>query len=502
MEDKFNDLIDFINIERSEDLRKIINHRAMDKELYEIFNNSLRSGNYYYENSKNKKLVLSSEVMDNFIIILEELANLKDVMPNMYDNYKKDILGRLEPQGDVIYDPQYMLKFKWAVINVNTDIAELNIKLGRLKEVKRDYYDFTLKNLKKISEYHKIQNLVKQVEKVSRLISFNEHKNIKDLIECANLEILNYLPVAKIGEGGTRNVYKVIHEQRGHILALKLDKKLEDITNKRAKYVLGNKPDGELAKRERLALIDLTHENLARMWGFGSYDGRDYIVEDFVEGITLEGLIKDKGVITDIGLALIFAPLFRVLEYLKEKGYVHRDIKPNNILISKDFKTVKLTDLQNAVKVNECNEYIGSSYGSLRTMAPKLILDNIASFASDNYSLGVCMYYTITGKYPFDLEIIEDLKHDKDKFNKYHTKCNLEIYKELFNSKDKEIKFIGFHDDINNISYLDLIKLYITNTRTFNYHLIEDSSIDFVKSSEDIINEFERRHKQIKNTIF
>ena len=282
-----------------------------------------------------------------------------------------------------------------------------------------------------------------------KILARNEIGTIGEFEELSELlELPNYLPIKKIGEGATRKVYKVVHEQRDHILALKIEKDEKEITNPRSKLIAQQHGDN-LSKRERLALMDLTHENLARMWDFGNNNGRNYIVEEYVEGKTLEQMIREKGKLNAKELILIFAPIIKATRYLREKGYVHRDIKPDNILISNDFNIIKLTDLQNAVKINESETYIGKSFGSIRTMAPEVILEGKASFSSDLYSIGVCMYYTITGEYPFDY---------------VRSKENKTILKNKKNGMKRKLNEIDLPQDLKNL--IEIFLLYKPEDRS------------------------------------
>ena len=326
---------------------------------------------------------------------------------------------------------------------------EILNKIKNNPNIKQKYYPYINKllNSKNLNTALRLNTGNSRIEKTIKLLEYNDVKSLEEIKECNRLKIPNYLPIVKIGEGGTRNVYKVIHKQREHTLALKLDKKLEEITKDRAITVLSKKPNGELANRERRALMELTHENLARMWDFGVHKNRDYIVEEYVEGNNLEEYIKKYGVLGEEQFILIFTQVFRGIKYLHDKKYVHRDIKPNNIILSKNLNIVKLTDLQNAVRIENSGSYIGSSYGSLKTMAPEVILNNKFSFDSDIYSLGICIYYALTGKYPFDYgNNNEDINYIKNKLLENNYNINLRnIKNDIFSSRilQTELEEIG-----------------------------------------------------------
>ena len=263
------------------------------------------------------------------------------------------------------------------------------------------------------------------------VLSYNSVRSANELEECSSLKAGEYQAVGIVGDGNTRRVYKVVKKPTGQIFALKLDLPDKLMRNSRAKEVFILHSRKEISQREVMALTHLTHENLARMWDFGIFNEespmfyrgqmellenveRNYIVEDYVDGTTLDDRVRNCGPLDQREFVLVFAPILRARKYLQEKGYLHRDIKPDNILVSRDLIVVKLTDLQNAVKVDGSGQYLGESYGSVRAMAPELILENMASFESDLYSIGVCMYFAITGEMPFGHGTpidIERLKH-------------------------------------------------------------------------------------------
>ncbi len=265
----------------------------------------------------------------------------------------------------------------------------------------QDFYDYATRKTKYLNE----------LSRYLEILSHNEVKSLEELKELISLSVKDYLPISVIGEGKSRRVYKVVYEPRGQVLALKLNIPEEHITDPRTKKGFKSHSQTEIS-----ALMDLTHANLARMWDFSVYSNpnfstrRNYIVEEYVDGETLENLIKEKGPLNHEEFILVFGPILRAIRYLEEKKYIHRDIKPDNILVSNKSGMVKLTDLQTTVRADESGQYLGESFGAIRTMAPELILENRASFSSDLYSIGTCMYYAIIGEMPFEYGEFKDME--------------------------------------------------------------------------------------------
>lgn len=327
--------------------------------------------------------------------------------PDKEDLKKLSKLLKTQPNHKGFYE---LIK---SIIIGNTRMEEIEAQLTRLKidpNMREDYYRYLAR----------AWNNRRERETAIEIIAKGEIRDATELEECTELDIPNYSPISRIGQGQTRKVFKVERESTEQILALKIDIPERDILHPRARDVIKIHSQDELSKRERTALMDLTHPHLARMWDFGTcrnhpYQGRSYIVEDYVEGTTLEDLVKKRVKPLGVGdLIPIFGPIGRALKYLMENYYVHRDIKPDNILVSPDFRIVKLTDLQNAVRLNNSGEYIGKSYGSYRTMAPELILESSASFLTDLYSMGICMYYALVGEMPYDFKY-DGTEEDKRK---------------------------------------------------------------------------------------
>lgn len=340
-----------------------------------------------FENSA----IVNEALARKFLIVNEALAR-KAKNPQTH-RLVKSILRR----GLVLSDP---------------DFTSLK-RIKELSEVEDEICELIDKETENIENSFPINLLeTKPIAYRLEILSQGEITSAGELVECSGFEVEGYLPIKKIGQGQTRRVFKVKHRGREQVLALKIDIPEHEIKHPRAIEVIRLLHQNGLSKRERTALMDLTHENLARMWDFSSCNGRGYIVEDYVDGTTLKDLVKQKGKLTIRELILAFTPILRAMEYLEEHRYIHRDIKPDNILVSNDFRTVKLTDMQNAVKVDNSGQYIGESFGSYNTMAPELLLEGKASHLSDLYSVGVCMHYALFGKMPYDLGDgnLEDVK--------------------------------------------------------------------------------------------
>jgi serine/threonine protein kinase len=209
------------------------------------------------------------------------------------------------------------------------------------------------------------------------------------------LSVGNYEVVEKIAEGGMGSVYKGRHQTTGKIVAIKTIKLPDSV------------PDRETLLRrfeqEFRATLSLEHPNIVRALDFGWEEGAPYLVLEFIDGQTLGERIDREGRLTEDQAIAIVIQIAEALERVHEQGLVHRDVKPDNILIGPDGKA-KLTDL-GLVKDLETQSNLtraGDLLGTPHFMAPEQFRDpKSADRRSDVYSLGATLYMAVTGEPPF-----------------------------------------------------------------------------------------------------
>lgn len=198
-----------------------------------------------------------------------------------------------------------------------------------------------------------------------------------------------------IARGGMGTVYEATDERRGLKVAIKLS--LEDA--------------GEelLARFEREALImgRLNHPNIVRMLEFGRDEGRFYIVMEYLDGITLEGVLNQKGKLS-VELAVAIAkPITEAANYVHEQGFVRNDIKPANIVLTAAGR-VCLLDFGISRPVNSDPEFAnvdttpGAVIGTPQFMAPEQLRGEVTDRRADIFAFGVMLYRMLTGVYPFE----------------------------------------------------------------------------------------------------
>ncbi len=199
-----------------------------------------------------------------------------------------------------------------------------------------------------------------------------------------------YEILAKIGTGGMADVYKAKDHKLNRFVAVKVLKAefREDTTFVR-KF-----------RREAQAAAGLTHPNIVNVFDVGDDEGVYYIVMELIEGITLKEYIGKKGKLSIKEATSIAIQVSMGLEAAHSHGIVHRDVKPQNIIISTDGK-VKVTDFGIA-RAASSNTISSNVMGSVHYSSPEQVRGGYSDEKSDIYSLGITMYEMVTGRVPFD----------------------------------------------------------------------------------------------------
>ncbi len=199
-----------------------------------------------------------------------------------------------------------------------------------------------------------------------------------------------YEVLEKVGAGGMSDVYKAMDHSLGREVAVKVLKQ---------EFAADS---GFVSKfrQEAQAAAGLEHPNIVNIYDVGAENGLYYIVMEYVEGITLKTYISKKGQLTYNEVISIAIQVGRGIEAAHKKEIVHRDIKPQNIIISKEGK-VKVTDfgIARAATSNTINADI---MGSVHYSSPEQARNGYVTYQSDIYSLGIVMYEMCTGRVPFD----------------------------------------------------------------------------------------------------
>ncbi len=219
-------------------------------------------------------------------------------------------------------------------------------------------------------------------------------------------KIDKYGEVDLIAKGGMGAVYKAMHPTLNRPVILK-------------KLTLrGKSAFSERFKREARILMDFRHDDIVTVFDHFKEGSSYFIVMEYVEGTSLEGLIKEHRYLDSVTAAYILLHCARALGYAHKRGVVHRDIKPANLLLSRDG-AIKLADFGIAASTEDVDSGLtreGMTLGTPSYMAPEQFQNsrNVDARA-DIYALGVMAYEMLTGKQPFTGGFSPELIHAKQK---------------------------------------------------------------------------------------
>ncbi|MBQ7219104.1 MAG: serine/threonine protein kinase, partial [Ruminococcus sp.] len=195
-----------------------------------------------------------------------------------------------------------------------------------------------------------------------------------------------------IGVGGMANVYHCYDTIDAREVAIKI---LKD-------EFLDNEDFIRRFKNESKAIAVLNHPNIVRVYDVSFGDMIQYIVMEYIDGITLKEYIDMQGVLDWKETVHLTTQILKALQHAHENGIVHRDIKPHNIMLLQDG-TIKVTDFGIArFSSNATRTMTEQAIGSVHYIAPEQARGESTDGKTDIYSVGVMMYEMLTGKLPFD----------------------------------------------------------------------------------------------------
>ena len=195
-----------------------------------------------------------------------------------------------------------------------------------------------------------------------------------------------------IGIGGMANVYRCTDTLDDREVAIKI---LKD-------EFLNNEEFIRRFKNESKAIAMLSHPNIVKVYDVSFGDIIQYIVMEYIDGITLKEYIERQGVIEWKDALHLTTQVLRALQHAHESGIVHRDIKPQNIMLLQDG-TIKVTDFGIARFSDKATRTMtDQAIGSVHYIAPEQARGDVTDGKTDIYSVGVMLYEMLAGKLPFD----------------------------------------------------------------------------------------------------
>jgi hypothetical protein len=203
----------------------------------------------------------------------------------------------------------------------------------------------------------------------------------------------NFELVELIGEGGMGSVFKAYDHNLGRMVALKvLRREMSAREDERTKL-----------EQEARITASVNHPHVVRVYSFGEADGQFYLAMELVEKGSLDDLMSVQTRVSEVQVLEIGLQIAQGLEAASEKGLIHRDVKPGNILFS-DAHTTKIVDFGLARVLEEEAEARGEIWGTPYYIAPERLNYEPEDFRSDIYSLGGTLFHAIAGRPPFEAE--------------------------------------------------------------------------------------------------
>ncbi|MFH1439802.1 MAG: serine/threonine-protein kinase [Candidatus Woesearchaeota archaeon] len=334
------------------------------------------------------------------------------------------------------------------------------------------------------NEFEVDKYLEQKFRKVVKCLEEGKLGSTAEIIEIANINNPKFTIHRRISSGGFKQVYRATYKEEGFYpeeVALKIyDPKKFREGHSIVSSLIQSIGIDELRKREARIARRLHHDNIASVLDFGSLeDGRFYIAEEFVDGWDLKQFVGNeihdvkttiRKIVTEktaqekdrfrrylniswrnfdappiesledyfrpaisnkqrtniVDFTIIYHQIIEGLMYLHKKGFIHRDLKNDNVVVSRDLSVVKITDVQTVIYVDELCEETRGVHGSYNYCAPEVLFGDNPSFASDVYSLGIMMYYSLTGKLPFGpYESTKEAREDHKNKTKHQKRVEL-----------------------------------------------------------------------------
>ncbi|MBG9982254.1 Stk1 family PASTA domain-containing Ser/Thr kinase [Aerococcaceae bacterium DSM 111020] len=219
-----------------------------------------------------------------------------------------------------------------------------------------------------------------------------------------------YKIIRPIGQGGMANVFladDLILDRQVAVKLLRFD--FQDDQDAIRRF-----------QREAMSASQLLHHNIVEVYDVDEEDGQQYIVMEYVDGTDLKTFIREKSPISLELTVNIMSQILSAIDLAHRSNLIHRDIKPQNILLTKDNKA-KITDFGIAVALTDTSiTQTNTLLGSVHYLSPEQARGNNATTKSDIYALGVVLYELITGSVPYDGEsaVSVALKHFQEPFPK------------------------------------------------------------------------------------
>lgn len=213
------------------------------------------------------------------------------------------------------------------------------------------------------------------------------------MIQIGKIFADRYRIIKEIGRGGMANVYQgedtFLGDRLVAIKVLRSNFENDDIAIARF-------------QREAFAMAELSHPNIVGISDVGEFESQQYIVMEFVDGMTLKQYINQNAPLANDEAIEIITEILSAMDMAHSHGIIHRDLKPQNVLVSSSG-TVKVTDFGIAKALSETSlTQTNTMFGSVHYLSPEQARGSNATVQSDIYAIGIILFELLTGQIPFD----------------------------------------------------------------------------------------------------
>jgi beta-lactam-binding protein with PASTA domain/tRNA A-37 threonylcarbamoyl transferase component Bud32 len=213
------------------------------------------------------------------------------------------------------------------------------------------------------------------------------------MIQIGKIFADRYRIIKEIGRGGMANVYQgedtFLGNRQVAIKVLRSNFENDDIAIARF-------------QREAFAMAELSHPNIVGISDVGEFENQQYIVMEYVDGMTLKQYIIQKAPLSNDEAIEITTEILSAMDMAHSHGIIHRDLKPQNVLVAQSG-TVKVTDFGIAKALSETSlTQTNTMFGSVHYLSPEQARGSNATVQSDIYAIGIILFELLTGQIPFD----------------------------------------------------------------------------------------------------
>lgn len=296
-----------------------------------------------------------------------------------------------------------------------------------------------------------------------------------------------------IGVGGMSVVYKAYDNVDDRIVAIKILKE----------EFLNNEEFKRRFKNESKAIALLSHPNIVKVYDVNFGEKLQYIVMEYIDGITLKEYINKQGAITWNDALFFMTQILRAVQHAHDKGIVHRDIKPQNIILLKNGN-IKVTDFGIArFSRSETRTLTEQAIGSVHYIAPEQAKGEYTDEKADIYSLGVVLYEMLAGSVPFEADsavsvALMQLRADAKKLTDINPDIPLGLEQICIHAMQKDP--MDRYQTATEM-LLDIEEIIKDPNATFNYVSKVDTNPTIIVNKNEVLSREEQHNDEIREHV-